>query len=131
MSVTPALRPRRPGAVVVATIVLFAIATASVVLLARHHGAKPASGHRAVPGAQARVVAPFRRVELSGGNVVTVQVGRRQAVVVRADRDLMGRVTTVVRSGTLVIGNKPGSVSYTHLTLPRLLTCRSRWSPYH
>ena len=23
------------------------------------------------------------------------------------------------------------SVSYTHLTLPRLLTCRSRWSPYH
>ena len=24
-----------------------------------------------------------------------------------------------------------GSVSYTHLTLPRLLTCRSRWSPYH
>ena len=22
-------------------------------------------------------------------------------------------------------------VSYTHLTLPRLLTCRSRWSPYH
>ena len=23
------------------------------------------------------------------------------------------------------------SVSYTHLTLPTLLTCRSRWSPYH
>ena len=24
-----------------------------------------------------------------------------------------------------------GAVSYTHLTLRRLLTCRSRWSPYH
>ena len=23
------------------------------------------------------------------------------------------------------------AVSYTHLTLRRLLTCRSRWSPYH
>ena len=24
-----------------------------------------------------------------------------------------------------------GPVSYTHLTLPRRLRCRSRWSPYH
>ena len=24
-----------------------------------------------------------------------------------------------------------GSVSYTHLTLPTILACRSRWSPYH
>ena len=24
-----------------------------------------------------------------------------------------------------------GSVSYTHLTLPTILRCRSRWSPYH
>jgi hypothetical protein len=112
MSVTTAARPRRPGvSVVVATIVLFAIATVGVVLLAHHHGSTSASGHRAVPGAETRVVAPFRRVELSGGNVVTVQVGRPQAVVVRADRDLIGRVTTVVRSGTLVIGNKPGSMS--------------------
>ena len=23
------------------------------------------------------------------------------------------------------------AVSYTHLTLPTILTCRSRWSPYH
>ena len=27
---------------------------------------------------------------------------------------------------------EPGSVSYTHLTLPTIqLSCRSRWSPYH
>ena len=24
-----------------------------------------------------------------------------------------------------------GAVSYTHLTLPRLVECRSRWAPYH
>ena len=29
-------------------------------------------------------------------------------------------------------GNKPGAVSYTHLTLPTIRhRCRSRWSPYH
>ena len=25
----------------------------------------------------------------------------------------------------------PEAVSYTHLTLPTILACRSRWSPYH
>ena len=25
----------------------------------------------------------------------------------------------------------PDPVSYTHLTLPTILACRSRWSPYH
>ena len=33
------------------------------------------------------------------------------------------------RDETVEAENVP--VSYTHLTLPRLLTCRSRWSPYH
>ena len=28
--------------------------------------------------------------------------------------------------------DRPGAVSYTHLTLPTMsLVCRSRWSPYH
>ena len=30
-----------------------------------------------------------------------------------------------------IIACSASTVSYTHLTLPRLLTCRSRWSPYH
>ena len=29
------------------------------------------------------------------------------------------------------LAGSDGSVSYTHLTLPRRLRCRSRWSPYH
>ena len=28
-------------------------------------------------------------------------------------------------------GSRGRSVSYTHLTLPTILPCRSRWSPYH
>ena len=32
---------------------------------------------------------------------------------------------------SLLSFKRAGAVSYTHLTLPRLLTCRSRWSPYH
>jgi hypothetical protein len=93
------------------TIVLFAIVSATAVLLAHDHRGSSASDGRAMPGTEIRKLAPFRGVELSGGNVVTIRVGRPQAVVVRADRDLLGRVTTVVRSGTLVIGNKPGSMS--------------------
>jgi hypothetical protein len=113
MSITPeSAGRRRPSvAVVMVTIVLFAIASATVVLVPHHHGALPVSGGRAVPGTEIRKVAPFRGVELSRGNVVTIRVGRPQSVVVRADRDLLGRVTTVVRSGTLVIGNKPGSMN--------------------
>ena len=30
-----------------------------------------------------------------------------------------------------MISTDPGSVSYTHLTLPTNRECRSRWSPYH
>ena len=57
-----------------------------------------------------RNVAPFRRVELRGGNIVRINAGRPQAVVVRADRGLLRRVTTEVRAGTLVIDNEPGSM---------------------
>ena len=62
-----------------------------------------------VPAAQTRHVAPFESVELAGSNNVVIRVGEQQSVVVRADRNLLDRVTTDVRSGTLVIGNTPGS----------------------
>jgi hypothetical protein len=56
---------------------------------------------------QTRAVAPFRAIELAGINVVTVHVGPRQSVVVRAREDMLAGVTTRVLSGTLVIGNVP------------------------
>ena len=41
---------------------------------------------------------------------------------------------TIIKNSPSYLGmlqKAKDSVSYTHLTLPRLLTCRSRWSPYH
>lgn len=64
-----------------------------------------------VSAAQARTLPPFTGVEIAGANNVTVQVGARQAVVVHADTNLLGRVTTRVHSGILVIGTTPGSLS--------------------
>jgi hypothetical protein len=68
----------------------------------------PASSGRT---SQARDVAAFHGVELRGTNNVVVHVGAKQSVVVRADASLLSRVTTKVQSGTLVIGNTPGSFS--------------------
>jgi Putative auto-transporter adhesin, head GIN domain len=56
---------------------------------------------------QTRAVPPFSAVELAGDNLVTVHVGARQSVIVRAREDMLNHVTTRVRSDTLVIGNAP------------------------
>ena len=62
-----------------------------------------------VPATQARDVPAFDRVELGGSNNVVIRVGVKQSVVVRADDNLLDRVTTEVQSGELVIANTPGS----------------------
>lgn len=62
-----------------------------------------------VAASQARRLPAFDRVELAGSNNVSIRVGGRQSVVVRADDNLLGRVTTRVRSHRLVIANTPGS----------------------
>ena len=62
-----------------------------------------------VAATQARAVPAFQRVELRGSNNVVVRVGRKRAVVVHADDNLLDRVTTKVERGTLVVGNRPGS----------------------
>jgi len=64
-----------------------------------------------VSATQARDVAAFSSVELAGSNNVVVRVGERQSVVVRADDNLLDRVTTKVQSGKLVVANTPGSFS--------------------
>ena len=56
-----------------------------------------------VSAEQARSVAPFTAVELAGDCVLTVHVGGAQAVTVEADDNLIGRVTTDVGDGRLVI----------------------------
>ena len=64
-----------------------------------------------VAATQARDVPAFHSVELAGGNNVVIHVGGKQSVVVKADDNLVNRVTTKVESGTLVIGNTPGSLT--------------------
>ncbi|HYX76694.1 MAG TPA: head GIN domain-containing protein [Gaiellaceae bacterium] len=64
-----------------------------------------------VRAAQTRHLAPFTSVELAGANNVVIHVGERQSVVVKADDNLLNRITTEVKSGVLVVGNTPGSFS--------------------
>jgi hypothetical protein len=70
----------------------------------------PSSQGSGVAATQARDVAPFSSVELAGSNNVVIRVGEKQSVVVKADDNLLNRVTTHVKSGGLVIGNTPGSL---------------------
>jgi hypothetical protein len=73
------------------------------------------SGSKTVEGSgnaatQVRRVPGFTRVELAGANNVVVRVGGKQSVAVRGDENLLDRVTTTVRAGTLVIRTR-GSFS--------------------
>ena len=61
-----------------------------------------------VAATQARDLPSFTGVELAGSNNVVIRVGEKQSVVVRADDNLLSRVTTEVQSGKLVIAT-PGS----------------------
>jgi hypothetical protein len=53
-----------------------------------------------------RELADFTRIELAGTNRVTVRVGAAQSVAVTADDNLLDQVTTTVRGGNLVIGDR-------------------------
>ena len=50
-----------------------------------------------VAATQAREVAAFQSVDLAGSNNVVIRVGEKQSVVVKADDNLLDRVTTEVR----------------------------------
>ena len=71
----------------------------------------PAGTGSGVAATQARSLPPFTGVELAGDNNVIVHVGATRSVVVHADSNLLGRVTTRVRSGRLVIGTTPGNLA--------------------
>jgi hypothetical protein len=64
-----------------------------------------------VPATQARDAAAFNSVELAGSNNVVIRVGEKQSILVRADDNLLDRVTTEVESRKLVIANTPGSLT--------------------
>ena len=91
-----------------------AVAVVAGVLI--YHVVAGGSSHSATVGssvaaAQTRPLPAFSRVELAGSNNLVVHVGGSRSVVVRADENLLDRVTTSVRAHTLVVGNRPGSFS--------------------
>jgi hypothetical protein len=90
---------------------LLALLAVGVVLLMRHSTGESSSDvirGSGVTAAQARHVPAFTGVELAGSNNVIVHVGGKQSIVVRADDNLLRRVTTRVDADNLVI-DTPGS----------------------
>lgn len=86
----------------------------AVLLLFRYDvftGSSSSSGVQGsgIAATQTRELARFSSVELAGSNNVSIHVGGTQSVVVHADDNLIGRITTRVQAGTLLIGNTPGS----------------------
>jgi hypothetical protein len=122
MSVAPTPLPSEPAEhqgvpwLVLGIVALFAVAATTVVLLAHFDAFGGSSTVTPVQGSgvaasQTRDIAPFDALSLTGANDVVVRVGSPQSVVVRADAELLDRVTTRVQDGRLLIGTKPGSLT--------------------
>jgi hypothetical protein len=113
------LRERRPSApapsrdpektrrlLVLSLVVVVGVVFATLAVLRGQDGDVAGSGSTrgsGVAASETRTLAQFSALELAGSNNVSVQVGTPQSVVVHADDNLVGKVRTTVRSGTLVI----------------------------
>jgi hypothetical protein len=96
-----------------------------------HSSGSPAGTGSGVAATQTRSLPPFTGVDLTGDNNVVVAVGTRRSVMVHADNNLLGRVTTRVRSGRLEVGTTPGNLSaksqmYVAVSVPSLDRIRLR-----
>jgi Putative auto-transporter adhesin, head GIN domain len=113
-SAHPGREQHRPHWVLVA-ILAFLLGGLAVALLYRFDvvggSSNSSTEGSGVPATQTRNVAAFNSVELAGANNVVIRVGEKQSVVVRADDNLLQRVTTKVQSSKLVIANTPGSLT--------------------
>jgi|SRR5512133_663098 hypothetical protein len=100
---------------VLATIIAFLLGGLTVATLYESHvfESSSTSGTQGsgVLATQTRHLPSFTSVELAGSNNVVVHVGEKQSVVVKADDNLIDRVTTKARSGTLIVGNTRSSFS--------------------
>jgi hypothetical protein len=127
---TPIPRGHAPHRLYVVLLATLAVLLATgVVLLARHDGGSSSNSTNVVQGsgiaaAVARHVPAFDALDLAGSNNVTVQVGGKRSVVVRADDNLIRSVTTEVRAGELVIANHGSFATKTpmsvEVTVPKL-----------
>jgi hypothetical protein len=112
---------------VLVAILALAVGASTAALLYQLDGSESSSGNdgSGIPATQARDVGAFESIELAGSSNVVVHVGQRKSVVVKADDNLLDRVTTEVQSATLVISNAPGSFTtkspmVVEITVPKL-----------
>jgi hypothetical protein len=93
-----------------------------VVLLTRHDGGSSSNATNGIQGSGVaatvtRHVPAFDAVDLAGSNNVTVHVGGRRTVVVRADDNLIQLVTTEVRAGKLLIADHGSFTTKTPMSI--------------
>lgn len=112
MTVAPTPIPRRRtwGRELWLILALAALAV-GITLFIRHDVFQGGSSSGSLQGSgvaatETRSVPAFNAIELAGANVVTVAVGTKQSVTVRADSNLVGRVTTTVHRGALVVSQR-------------------------
>jgi hypothetical protein len=96
------------------TVLVLALSALAIAVVLRYGVFQRSSGAEGAYGSgvaatEHRKLGSFSSVELAGSNNVTVRVGGRPSVVVKADENLLDRITTEVRADSLVIGNTPGS----------------------
>lgn len=113
---TPLHERRAPHGYALLLAAAFVLVAVVVAVLIRYDVFQGSSGSTGVQGSgiaatQTRNLAAFSGVELAGANNVTVRVGGQRSVVVHADDNLLGHVTTRVDAGSLVIGNTSGSLA--------------------
>ena len=108
----PRLSEHRGTAGVVAAVLLLLVA-AGVVAAWRIH----VDGRSGPTVEQTRTVPTFSGIDLAGANDVVVRVGGPQRVVLRGDASVVGLVTTDVRLGTLVIGQRRGITTDARLSV--------------
>jgi hypothetical protein len=101
--------PARRLRFAVLAVVLVLAGLAAGLLIAHRHGSGTTAGS-GVAAVQARRVPAFSGLDLAGVADVAIRVGRPQAVTVRADDNLVGRVTTRVRQGVLTVGERSGNM---------------------
>jgi hypothetical protein len=111
----------RTRATIICAVISAGAALATVLLTACGAAGMVGSGAAA---AQTRHLAAFNSVDLGDSSNATVHVGGQQSVVVHADDNLLSRVTTEVRAGTLRIETTgsftTNSPMYVQISLPSL-----------
>lgn len=119
---------RAPYTVLVAGLAALVVIAAAALVHYTMFGASSGTGEThgsGVAATQIRALSGFDGVELRGSNNVVIRIGPRQKVAVHADNNLLGRVTTSVEGGTLVVGDRAGrfttkSPMYVEITAPSL-----------